>query len=106
MAESATSQAGPLVMRDIVNFPDRLRLASCLLLGDNKEQDAVHFRVQNPDNQSHEWDEHIKLNSIEREDGSGNNFNLTGYNIANSCLVQIYINLQTRRGKMTFMKKT
>ncbi len=85
----------------ITSGPDRLRLAHCLLEGDNKTQLTASFVVQE-NAPSGEWSEHIKLNSVEREDGSGQNFNLVGYNTANRAKVKIFYSLRNRQGTMTF----
>lgn len=87
---------------DIVTCPDKLKLAFCLLEGDNKNQTPVLFKVKEKDN-SHEWSEYVKLNSIEREDGSGYSYNLTGWNTANNCKVKIFISVTRRTGTMTFV---
>ncbi len=79
--------------------PDKFKLATRLFDGDNREQKTVSFTLKEG---GHTWEELIKLNSAEREDGSGESWNLTGHNVANSCKVKIYYSLKTRGGHMIF----
>ncbi|MFA6315344.1 MAG: hypothetical protein WC648_03215 [Candidatus Paceibacterota bacterium] len=81
--------------------PDKLKLAFCLFEGDNKTQEPIAFKVRETDG-TQEWTEYVKVNSVQREDGSGNNFNIKGYNTANSCFVNIFISTTWRSGTMTF----
>jgi len=86
----------------IIAGPDKLALSYSLMEGDNKIQQSVRFLVQEQDKAKTEWVEFIKLNSVQREDGSGHNFNLTGYNAANHAHVKIFFNINKRAGTMTF----
>ncbi len=85
----------------VVSCPDRLKLAFCLLEGDNKNQAPVQFMVKENDGEN-QWAEYVNLDSIGREDGSGGNFNLTGWNTANKARVRIFLSLKHRSGVMTF----
>jgi len=86
---------------EVETCPDKLKMAFCLFEGDNKNQQPLAFKVREQDG-SQEWTEYVKVNSIQREDGSGNNFNIMGYNTANACRVTIFISTTRRSGTMTF----
>lgn len=83
----------------ILTGPDTLRLASRLFDGNNTDQVPVSFTVT--DGKS-KWDEHVKLDSAEREDGSGKSWNFTGRNLANKSMAKIYYRTDKRTGTMTF----
>lgn len=85
----------------IVNGPDRMHLAFSLLVGGCIMQSSVCFRVEENDG-SNKWPEHVKLDSVAREDGGGENFNITGYNVANNAKVKIFYSMRHRMGLMTF----
>jgi hypothetical protein len=84
----------------IIGGPSKFDLATRIFDGDNREQRPVTFTLREEGNT---WEERIKLNSAQREDGSGESWNLTGYNVANSCQVEIYYNLRHRQGHMIFI---
>jgi hypothetical protein len=86
----------------IVAGPDKFALATRLFDGNNKEQLPISFTLKDDKSGGQEWDEHIKLISAEREDGSGLCWNLVGINTANMCKVTIFYTLRTRHGMMTF----
>ncbi len=86
----------------IVAGPDKFTLSYCLMTGDKKTQQAVRFLVQEQDRLKTERVELVKLNSVQREDGSGQNFNLDGYNSANHAHVKIFFDVKVRAGTMTF----
>ncbi len=86
----------------VVSCPDKLKLGFCLLEGDSKSQLPVRFCVQEVDRPNHEWFEDAKIDSVERSDGSGNNFTLVGYNVANKASVKVFISFASREGSMRF----
>lgn len=91
----------------ITEGPDRFGIAWALMHGENRLQLPIVFKVAEQNNDpflvSH-WVEVIKVNSVEREDGSGHRFNITGINTANRCKVNIFFDLHNRKGTMTFVK--
>ena len=89
-------------IRTIVSGPGIFDLAVRLFEGDNREQRSVTFTVREGGPGTQMWCEEIMLRSAEREDGSGKNWNLTGYNVVNQCLVKIFYSLARREGTMTF----
>jgi len=90
----------------IVTGPDLSRIVSRLVDGDNfggsnDRQRPVLFKVTDG---KQGWEEHIFLQSLEREDGSGKNWNMTGRNSANGAQVKIFYTLHNRTGAMEFLK--
>lgn len=82
----------------IVGGPDIFRLATRLFDGSNQEQQTVTFHSAMAQEKR---EEQIKLDSAQREDGSGKSWNLTGFNVTRHKQVRIYYNIDTRRGTMT-----
>ena len=56
----------------VIGGPDMFKMSVALCYGSNKEQVPVTFTLEATDRGTrHEWKEHIKIDSMEREDGSG-----------------------------------
>jgi hypothetical protein len=91
-----TIVAGP----DLARIISRLTDGSSAGAGDERQR-PVMFKVKDAGN---EWEEHIFLQGMSREDGSGKNWNLEGYNQANGCQVKIFYSLHNRTGTMSFVK--
>lgn len=95
--------------RKIVAGPSLFDLAVRLFEGSSLDQRPVSFTLRGDSDKDFlgvnlpTWSESVKLQSAEREDGSGKNWNLTGYTVANSCKVEIFFNLSNREGWMTFL---
>lgn len=87
---------------NITAGPDKFRLMVALFHGTAMEQEPVSFTLQEND---HSWKEDIKIYSAQREDGSGDCWNLTGRNMANNCQVKIFFCLKRRQGQMIFVQK-
>ena len=87
----------------IIKGPAKFELSTRLVDGNNKEQKPVTFTVNDG---TQTWEENVKLDMLQREDGSGESWNLEGYNTANFARVKIYYSSGgCREGLMTFIPK-
>lgn len=94
------SATAPKNVCEVTWFPNMLALASGLLLGTtNGTQAFLDFKLRDG---KEEWVEHVYLNSIEREDGSGLHWNMTGYT-AKKAKVKIFVRTDIKKGSIEFL---
>jgi hypothetical protein len=96
MSTQARITTGP----DLARIISRLTDGNSVGAGDERQR-PVMFKVTDG---AEEWEEHIFLQGMSREDGSGKNWILEGYNKANGCQVKIFYTLHNRTGTMEFVK--
>lgn len=74
--------------------PDRLKLLASLAA--NKDGSKILFVLEGKNTVR------VYVQQIQREDGSGYNFNVTGHDVSTNEPVQIYYNTNRREGHITF----
>ncbi len=82
-------------VRNIHNGPDLHRLSIALFFGGNSEQITVTFMVGQPNFKMHEI---MKVESAQREDGSGQKWNLVCFNVGDGKRYKIFYDTSRRSG--------
>ena len=82
-------------------MPDRLAVSHSLLHGRNTAQVAVPILLKNESTEEL-YQELVKIDRIEREDGSGENFNFKGFAISNKVTVDMFWSYSNSRGTLTY----
>jgi hypothetical protein len=87
----------------IVNGPGKYEISTSLFHGDHSQRIVVKFTTQAEQNNGKKFDiiEPIYINQVEREDGSGESWNIDGRNPNGK--VKIYYNTKNRNGIIYFL---